>query len=334
MKILENILKFLIGSDLTKKILLVIIGTLISTQPSYFVFADSDIPEWIKNNAKWWSENEIDDGTYLNAIEFLINSEIISFNTERYREKIPIQSGVPGIFKIWTWEYDLYFENDNRVSRNLHYTLIEDFNELYKEIGMIDETESVVVVLPIFTSSAYSDNGFYHYYRGECDSCKTTKIIQNNQLEFINASQIGARILGILGYPLITDIDVDKNPEILKNFDTIILLHNEYVTKKEFDAITSHPNVIYLYPNSLYAEISVNYEKNTMTLVRGHGYPVSNISNGFDWEFDNTHPYEYDDECENWEFYEINNGKMLNCYPEFRIVSDIDLLKKIKNLVS
>ena len=37
------------------------------------------------------------------------------------------------------------------------------------------------------------------------------------------------------------------------------MLHNEYVTRPMFDAITSHPNVIYLYPNALYAEIEVNY---------------------------------------------------------------------------
>ena len=43
------------------------------------------------------------------------------------------------------------------------------------------------------------------------------------------------------------------------------------------------------------------------------------ILNGFDWKNENTHPYEYDIECENWEFYPTNgmpNGHMLNCYPE------------------
>ena len=99
-----------------------------------------------------------------------------------------------------------------------------------------------------------------------------------------------------------------------------------------FDAITSHNNVVYLYPNALYAEISVDYEENTITLLRGHGFPDPSISNGFDWEFDNTHPFEYDTSCKNWEFYPISNGYMLNCYPEFIIYKNVLLLEFIKNL--
>ena len=40
------------------------------------------------------------------------------------------------------------------------------------------------------------------------------------------------KILKLLNYKFLSDIDIDKNPEILKNFDKVILLHNEYVTKK------------------------------------------------------------------------------------------------------
>jgi hypothetical protein len=35
------------------------------------------------------------------------------------------------------------------------------------------------------------------------------------------------------------------------------------------------------YPNSLYAKVSIDYWNNTVTLVRGHGYPYSSIGNGF-----------------------------------------------------
>ena len=68
-------------------------------------------------------------------------------------------------------------------------------------------------------------------------------------------------------------MSIDKNPDMLKKYDKVIMLHNEYVTRNMFDAITNHPNVIYLYPNALYAEIEVDYENNLMTLIRGHGYP-------------------------------------------------------------
>jgi hypothetical protein len=83
-------------------------------------------------------------------------------------------------------------------------------------------------------------------------------------------------------------------------------------------------------PNALFAEVTTDYEAGTITLVRGHGYPSPEIRNGFDWEFDNT-DYEYDNKCANWEFYEIDNGIMLNCYPEYIIIKDAKLLQKIKD---
>jgi len=36
------------------------------------------IPNWIKNNARWWSEGNIDDETFVDGIEFLISKEIIN----------------------------------------------------------------------------------------------------------------------------------------------------------------------------------------------------------------------------------------------------------------
>jgi hypothetical protein len=118
-----------------------------------------------------------------------------------------------------------------------------------------------------------------------------------------------------------------------------------------FDAVTSHPKVIYLYPNALYAEIDVNYIDNTITLIRGHDYPPEDpVSNGFDWEFDNTHPFEFDNECNEMVLYPIvdprsnvgvdiarhgaNTHWMVNCYPDLVFYSSdqgaYNLLKIIK----
>ena len=187
---------------------------------------------------------------------------------------------------------------------------------------------------PYFTHAAYTEPGFYTYYRGECDDCTTTKFAQPTVL--YSSSGIGHQALTLLGYSSITDVEIDKNPEILQQFDKVIILHNEYVTRTMFDAITSHPNVVYLYPNALYAEIEVNYTDETITLIRGHNYPEPEIKNGFDWEFDNTHPYEYDNKCIGMEFYKIKNGWMTTCYPENLFLADgkqiIDVLKVIKDL--
>ena len=265
-----------------------------------------------------------------------IDDEIIKVDKNQESDeprKIPTEI-VSEFFNVWVYETDIFIENGVKVAKSFHFELIEENNSLYNEIGIINDDVNVVVILPVFTSSAYSKNGFYDYFENKCDSCTTTQIVENDFLEYYTASQIGAKILEKLGYETITDIVVDKNPDILKEFDSIILLHNEYVTQTMFDTITKHPNVIYLYPNALYAEIDVNYEKNQITLIKGHEYPSPEIKNGFNWEYDNTHPYEFDRDCLNWEFYDIPNGKMLNCYPEKIFPLNKEFLKEIKNLVN
>lgn len=38
---------------------------------------DSAVPEWVKNNAKWWSEGSISESEYVQSLEFLITEGII-----------------------------------------------------------------------------------------------------------------------------------------------------------------------------------------------------------------------------------------------------------------
>jgi len=201
----------------------------------------------------------------------------------------------------------------------------------YQNYEELMSDEKTAVVYPILTQSAYDWKGIHDYYAGRCDSCITTQI-QTTYEKTYSASGNGFRILEFLGYQVIDDIDIDKNPQILNKFDKIILLHNEYVTKKEFEAITSHPNVVYLYPNSLSSEVAINYAKNTITLTRGPSYPDQGVKNGFDWEYDNTQFFT-DWDCNSWRFYQVNNGYMLNCYPDtFLPNNGYELLKALKNL--
>ena len=104
---------------------------------------------------------------------------------------------------------------------------------------------NTVVIYPILTQNAYSWGGIHDFYSGYCETCIEVEI-NNNYEPIFSTGAKSFRILEFLGYYVINDLDVDSNPEILKEFDTVILLHNEYVTEKEFLAVTSHPNVIYL----------------------------------------------------------------------------------------
>ena len=235
---------------------------------------------------------------------------------------------INSLFNVYGYENDYEVIDGKKIWQNVEYKLKKENQLLYNEISNNDE-KNIVVVYPIFTAAAYSEPGFYTYYRGECDDeCLTITINENYPLSY-QASGDAIQILSLLNYPIITDIDIDQDPSLLSKFDKVILLHNEYVTKTEFDAITSHPNVIYLYPNALYAEVSFDNENYTITLVRGHNYPEITIRNGFDWEYDNSE-LEYDNTCLDMKFEKIENGAMLNCYPENIIHKSKNLLKQIK----
>ena len=58
-----------------------------------FVVLGPEIPDWIKNNARWWSSTSISDSEFIGGIEFLIEEEIVKISpTERSSEleqKIP-----------------------------------------------------------------------------------------------------------------------------------------------------------------------------------------------------------------------------------------------------
>lgn len=43
-------------------------------------FAENNsVPEWIRNNAKWWAEGQITDSDYILALQYLVNQGILTF---------------------------------------------------------------------------------------------------------------------------------------------------------------------------------------------------------------------------------------------------------------
>ena len=196
-----------------------------------------------------------------------------------------------------------------------------------------------VIIYPTLTYNAYKDGGFYDYYKGICKTCNTIPLDTKVNATYTTGLS-GFQYLTQLHYNYITDLDVDKNPSILEKYDKIILLHNEYMTQHEFTAITSHKNVIYLYPNSVYVQVSVDYNKLTESLVKGHGYdgtmnppyPVKTgiaSGNGFGYVTNSNH--EYDLNCKNYKWELMPNGMQITCWSEFLIKADRSVLQTIKD---
>ena len=46
------------------------------------------IPYWVKNNAKWWSDDKISDDDFLSGIKYLVENNIIKLNSQRNSELV------------------------------------------------------------------------------------------------------------------------------------------------------------------------------------------------------------------------------------------------------
>ena len=53
----------------------------INGQPQNGISEEISIPEWVRNNAQWWSQNQISDNDFASGIEFLIKEDIIRVPT-------------------------------------------------------------------------------------------------------------------------------------------------------------------------------------------------------------------------------------------------------------
>ena len=284
-----------------------------------------------KNNARKFTLLAILLGsaivTGILVIPYYIDSKKIEIITV---EPTPDRTTDNLLFSVHGNEGENYvIENRVTIFTNPVIKLRFDLPDFYIEM-MAPRDQSTLVIYPIFTANAYKDGGFYDYYRGDCD--KTCLKIQLDAEHFSGkSSTVGFHVLQELGYEFTSDSHVSNDPTILQKYDRIILLHNEYVTKEMYDAIRSHPKVIYLYPNALYAEVEFDGSFGWVELIKGHGYPDKSISNGFNFPNDNSQ-FEYDILCNDPFFYKVDNGWMLSCYPEEALLYNKDLLEKLQDL--
>ena len=48
--------------------------------PNAFAQEITNVPAWIKNNAGWWADSQIDDATYISGLQWLISNGIIKIH--------------------------------------------------------------------------------------------------------------------------------------------------------------------------------------------------------------------------------------------------------------
>ena len=79
------------------------------TLSSIMAFAQEDynIPAWIKNNAAWWSEGQIDDASFVSGIKYMIENGIMKIS----QSNTPVNNMSLDDLYQENQEFREYFEN-------------------------------------------------------------------------------------------------------------------------------------------------------------------------------------------------------------------------------
>ena len=80
-----------------KVILLLTLLTVVTIFPLAASAQSDTIPSWIKNNAGWWADGVIDDGSFVSGIEWLVSNNIIEIPTTAVSGTT--ESAIPGWVK-------------------------------------------------------------------------------------------------------------------------------------------------------------------------------------------------------------------------------------------
>jgi len=99
----EKIAKLLEGS-----------GELAQMETAGFSGLEKKIPDWIRNNAKWWAEGAISDSDFVSGIQYLIKEEIMKIPQASYTTAVEESNEIPSWIKNnadW-WSQGLISDDD------------------------------------------------------------------------------------------------------------------------------------------------------------------------------------------------------------------------------
>ena len=136
------------------------------------------IPDWIKNNANWWSENLIGDTDFINGLQYLIEYKIIKIDNKKILGKVPLEDiefssswqtdknflvfAQSAFFEIYGVYGNCIMNDGEQVWESLILGLNPNKMDTYNEVAVWNDPQKTVVVYPYFTFVAYNEPGFLH----------------------------------------------------------------------------------------------------------------------------------------------------------------------------
>jgi hypothetical protein len=99
------------------------------------------IPDWIKNNAKWWSDGEIDDNTFASGIQFMVKEGIIKIpviESSQVNQDTKIPDWIKNNAKWWS-DGEI---NDNTFASGIQYLIKSGIISLANKSSTSEESDT------------------------------------------------------------------------------------------------------------------------------------------------------------------------------------------------
>lgn len=224
---------------------------IISSGLIQYSFADV-LPNWIKNTAKWYGEGMISEAEFINAIEWLLNNNIITIGSN-YLEQKPKE---PLILSSENFE-KLVEKGIEQLQLGDNEDAIIYFNEALKR-----NPDSV---------KALVDNGIAHARSGQLDEAKAI---------FDQAIKVGEKS-GKLDYRAVVNAGIalsiyGNQTDALQYFDKVIANSN-IVRQETLYAALVNKGVV-LYEEGKYAE-AITYYDQALEINKGKLGAIVNKAN-------------------------------------------------------
>jgi hypothetical protein len=170
--------------------IVVMIGIISITSIGVFAQSNSNVPEWIKNNAGWWAEGTLDDDSFLNGIKYLIENDIIQIETtESFVDQgdfILVQSP----------------SNSNTINKEL---FVDKLNYFENQVNFLNELFILSEDIQLTVKHCDEPNYWYDYEQRQMIYCyEMIEVFYEANLALYDTKEIDGNVLDAVDYTFYT----------------------------------------------------------------------------------------------------------------------------------
>ena len=209
---------------LTKNKIIQISDLPVTADGKIIIDEDIVIPSWIKNNAGWWSSDDISDSDFLHGIKYLVESNIIEFQSDNIEQH------------ILDWDtivYDTFYAYEGMIE--LHSKFFDDVNYIVRYD--LSENNAHNISEPSLLSSGV----WFYQITGNEKFLEHSKMIA----DLIEESYVYNSGIVMNIHPFTADLNINEahtNQGILVDVAKLALIDSNYaqLTKTLADAVIEH----------------------------------------------------------------------------------------------